>query len=185
MSALIPGLFALIQAIGVDDKCPTSNNTILFKNLTHHHSNNSRKNLNESNRLKPLFSVSIYFVLILVLLVLCFISFTFLHYSKIAKKYRKTNNINNLNTKKEKIEEEEATRILNENIKKERFKICILLVVTFIGSFLMYGYLPGLLSYSTMPYGNIYFHLSVNLSKFILFHFNSISNYFKFKNNKN
>ncbi len=50
--------------------------------------------------------------------------------------------------------------------KQKRLEINYLLFMAFFVCFVYYGYLPGLLSYSTMPYSRTVFHLSVNLSEF-------------------
>jgi hypothetical protein len=51
------------------------------------------------------------------------------------------------------------------DFKQQKFETRYLLFMAFFVCFVYYGYLPGLLSYSTMPYSRTVFHLSVNLSK--------------------
>ena len=50
--------------------------------------------------------------------------------------------------------------------KNNKIEKTILLSIIFCVSFICYGILPGLQSYSTLPYGNDVFNYSVNLSKF-------------------
>ena len=141
MSALIPGLFAIVQSIGVHEHCPSNNVT--------------NGTVGASMKLKPLFSVSVYFVLIMILLIICTLSFSLLNYSKFAKRARKPAHLGDSLTNSD------LTKIL----AGQKITMTSLFIMTFIGSFLMYGYLPGLISYSNLPYGNIFFHLSINLSK--------------------
>ena len=141
MSALIPGLFAIVQSIGVHEHCPATNHT--------------NGTVGTSTKLKPLFSVSVYFVLIMILLIICTLSFSFLNYSKYVRRARKSAHLG------ESLTQSDLTKIL----ASQKIKMISLFTMTFIGSFFMYGYLPGLISYSNLPYGNIFFHLSINLSK--------------------
>ena len=162
MSALIPGLFAIVQSIGVHEHCPATNKTFINGTFFNH----TYGTVGASTKLKPLFSVSVYFVLIMLLLVCCILSFSYLNYSKLAKSARKSNGL-----EKKQIQlgtdpvDMPPKMSLMKSLENRRLEIGSLLVMTFIGSFLMYGYLPGLVSYSNLPYGNIYFHLSLNLSK--------------------
>jgi hypothetical protein len=60
-------------------------------------------------------------------------------------------------------------REINAKIEqKNKIEQYILLTIIFFVSFICYGVLPGLQSYSTLPYGNSTFHFAVNLSNFIL-----------------
>ena len=153
LSSLIPGLFAIIQSIGVEDKCPSFNNA----------TNSSSAVQAGTHNLKPAFSVSIYFIIMLFLLFGSTSAFTYLNYSKTALRTRKTyiNRTNEINLSQINLVEEE----LAIEAPVEKKNIFTLLCLTFAGSFIQYGYLPGLLSYSTIPYGNTFFHLSINLSK--------------------
>jgi hypothetical protein len=60
-----------------------------------------------------------------------------------------------------------STRInrFDDMSNEEAFEIKILLIMVFIVTFIFYGIMPGMLSYSTIPYGIQFFHLAVNLSK--------------------
>lgn len=96
-------------------------------------------------------------------------AFTYLNYSKTARRARKhkTKISSDLNVSQiELVQGEEQARETNIHGKiNKKNSLRLLFSLAFLGSFIQYGYLPGLLSYSTIPYGNIYFHLSINLSK--------------------
>lgn len=53
----------------------------------------------------------------------------------------------------------------NPSLKNNRLEIRSLLVLIFFVTFFYYGYLPGLLSFSTIPYSPKFFNLAMNLSK--------------------
>lgn len=55
---------------------------------------------------------------------------------------------------------QQASNSISSNRKEISFLFCL----TFIISFVCYGYLPGIFSYSTIPYGIRYFHLATNIS---------------------
>jgi hypothetical protein len=59
--------------------------------------------------------------------------------------------------------EEQTSSIDQRNHRIEQF---VLLSYIALLSFTCYGVLPGLQSYSTLPYGNDIFNYSVNLSRF-------------------
>jgi hypothetical protein len=107
------------------------------------------------------------------ILVMSTIAFTLLTFSKISRNERKT-------------QEERANGLVNEadnpvyrstasdkaaldqdvNRAEELPSKAVqvtLLVVTFWVSFIAYGLLPAIQSYSTLPYGNSTFHLSINI----------------------
>ena len=59
-----------------------------------------------------------------------------------------------------------SNKISRQLSLKHKREIKALMFITFFTSFVNYGYLSSFLSYSTIPYGNTYFYLSINLSKF-------------------
>lgn len=114
----------------------------------------------QSNRRHgPKYSVSVYFLLMFSLLIISIGSFTILNFSKRAINARKTINDD---IKLSDLNNEVEIKIIQQN--KINSENRLLYLITCLGSFVNYGFMPGLLSYSTMPYGNIYFHLSINLS---------------------
>jgi hypothetical protein len=100
-----------------------------------------------------------------------------LHYSKVAKNERLKNkseknkvqpieiSVLKSNDENEKEEETKAPLVNSiEQAKKDRNEKILLYTMTILIAFLCYGTLPGLQSYSTLPYGNNVFNLAVNLS---------------------
>ena len=126
--------------------------------------------------IEPNFPVWVYFLLMSFLLCLSTVAFTMLIFTKVAKKEKLKNTIEKNKVQpieisiinKNKIDEEEETKFKAENCIKqaeeERKEKIILYTIIFWVSFICYGALPGLQSYSTLPYGNNVFNLSVNLS---------------------
>lgn len=143
----------------------------------------------------PNFSVKIYFLMMFVLLLISTSSFTFLNLSKTAGRARKQNAISNrvekrVNPAFEKSENKESicsNSTLVSDLSadgnsenkpvhtgdlsfrsysiEEKREMIILLSLIFMLSFGNYGVLPGLQTYSTLPYGNDIFNYAVNLSK--------------------
>jgi hypothetical protein len=75
-----------------------------------------------------------------------------------------------INDSKEKIIQHEtsygsSSSDISKIEKNNKLEKIILLSIIFCVSFICYGILPGLQSYSTLPYGNDVFNYSVNLSK--------------------
>ncbi len=174
LAALIPSVLSLSQGLGQNTVCynvTIDNQTVL-----------------EPERIIPNFSVSVYFILMFILLCISTISFSLLHYSNVSRSVRK-NKISDSNAvssgKKEFFSQENGSDssisadIANSNeviIKTEahmasidqrnnRVEQFVLLSYIAMLSFTCYGVLPGLQSYSTLPYGNDIFNYSVNLSK--------------------
>jgi hypothetical protein len=148
LSALIPGVLAMIQGVGSsNDNCNKTdikNNTIIdVKQI-------------------PNFSVSVYFLLMFVILMICGVSFAILNYSKIGINARK-NELNQMIALDSELNEDDIqeSQMKSKEIKRE---ILILFIITYFGSFVNYGFLPGIMSFSTLPYGPRCFHLSVNLA---------------------
>ena len=102
----------------------------------------------------------------LMLLLCSALAFSFLNFSKTAKRARKIN-LHNFDLNVSQMELVSNDEEVASKVKKDPLIIKCLMTVAFWASFIQYGFLPGLLSYSTIPYGNQFFHLSINLSKFI------------------
>lgn len=193
MSSLLPGIFAIFQNIGVKDECLAiiipKNTTLFYINMTYLHSNNNISSLIsdsinkipllKSKKLEPNYPVSVYFLIMVFLLMVSTLAFTFLHFSTTARRarkpikndqkitYRFSENQMNISQVDLILDEYNSNNEISRDtiIKKANSKeTCVLMFITFCVSFVQYGYLPGLLSYSTIPYGNKYFNLSVNLS---------------------
>lgn len=139
LSSFIPGILAIIQGVGSPDEClnvtSTDNSTTVISGV------------------KTKFSVSVYFVLMGLLICTSIISFLSINFAPYFKRMRKSNHLEeSVNSEKTK---------LNINQTKT---VKIMLFISFLGGFTNYGYLPGLMSYSTIPYGGDFMYLAVNLS---------------------
>lgn len=166
LSSLIPGVLAMIQGIDETDStvCNTPNSNDTTFNSTEYIAKSSQG---------PNFSVSVYFILMLVILMISMSAFSALHFTKIARNARK-NEMNQMiltelesNPETESPTQEQAVSQPSRQVTNN-YEINVLLVITFLGSLINYGYLPGLLTYSTLPYGNRVFHLSINLSNILM-----------------
>lgn len=129
------------------------------------------------------FSVSVYFCLMGVLICFSLASFSVVNFSKGFKKHKKIASEVN---RKEVLEMEnvevqvefefDAKRKFKDLEFKEKRDISIYMFLTFLATFINYGYLPGVLSYSTLPYGIDYLYYSINISKFKEFLFFNLKN---------
>lgn len=167
LSSLIPGLLAMAQ--GLD----TSNEHCVLLNSTKpNHSTTTLEPVVNLHR--PNFSVSVYFFLMFVLLLFSILAFTVLNFSQLAIRVRKRPTTTRFAIRDDDEDDQTtstddltSTRVLNnpKDFGEPRYEIRLLLVLTFLVTFIYYGYLPGLLSYSTMPYSPKFFNLSMNLSE--------------------
>lgn len=135
----------------------------------------------------PRFSVSLYFFFMFSLVCLSAVSFSFIHFWDRMRSNRKVGselNENGLNDKHPRVlisdvtisrkssssDSDDTTNEIDNGekckISKDKSEIAFLFFLTFIVSFVYYGYLPGIFSYSTMPYGIKYFQLATNISEF-------------------
>lgn len=163
MFALIPSVIAIIQGAGDDLGCQS-----VVKSIKKYDNFSNVYFINETSLetlpLKPIFSVKTYFLIIFVFLVMSLISFIILNSSLVKKEKNKipikidnlcVNEFENPLVHKQKI----PKLITDHNEEK-----ILLLSLNFFITFFFYGILPGVQSYSTLPYGNNIFHLSINLS---------------------
>jgi riboflavin transporter 2 len=168
---MIPSILALVQGIGENSDCV---NVTINGNTTL-----------EPVKIIPRYSVKIYFLLMFTLLFLSTIAFTLLNYTKVAKSSRRKDNINKRNENIHEITIGDNViisspiynQIQNETVEtlepqspridltqKEKYERIVLLMITFSISFIYYGVLPGIQTYSSLPYGNTALFLSINLS---------------------
>ena len=160
MAALIPSILSLIQGLGKDPGCsnftdPSTNTTSL-----------------KPNKIIPNYSVQLYFLFMFGLLCISTLAFTMLNFSTIAKRERKnasTNKRSRTISEKSDIDvspenainsqtnltltDQQKSKVSHEPISNNRLEKFVLLTIIFWVSFLAYGTLPGLQSYSTLPYG--------------------------------
>ncbi len=181
LAALIPSIISLMQGLGQTPPCHNVTSTDPITNET----------INQlvPMDIQPNFSVSLYFIFMFGLLCVSTISFTLLNFSRVAKRERKrvtiasdsgndneasisdfspkTNDKSYLEKpydRDEEIERNSSNVLRFDNASDSREKY-LLSIYIFIVSFTCYGVLPGLQSYSTLPYGNDTFNYAVNLSK--------------------
>lgn len=160
LAALIPSILSLIQGLGQDPGCsnftdPSTNTTSL-----------------KPNKIIPNYSVQLYFLFMFGLLCISTIAFTLLNFSPIAKRERRnasTNKRSRTISEKSEVDvspenainsltnltltDQSKSIVSQKPISKNQLEKFILLSIIFCVSFLAYGILPGLQSYSTLPYG--------------------------------
>jgi hypothetical protein len=144
LCSILPTILAMIQEYGIKDTSCSSNNS---------NSSNSTSHFLETN-----FSVTTYLFLMFLLILSSIVAFIILNQSHIALKHRKS--------KEEDSDQDNASlaqRQYRGNGREERY---LLYFLTYVNSFLSYGFLSGLYSYSTLPYGNFYFELTLNSLSF-------------------
>ncbi|CAF0871496.1 unnamed protein product [Brachionus calyciflorus] len=160
LSALIPGVLSIIQGIGHPEEC--------FDNNT----SNGNYTLIEE-RVKPNFSVRIYFILLSILIAICLVSFCLIHFTSLFDSLRKEQAcLGRKQSQVYNLEDPDLSTKLEDGEKTQkstpRHVIKIFMTVSFLTSFIQYGFLPGLMSYSNMPYGSNIMYLSVNLANIFL-----------------
>jgi riboflavin transporter 2 len=172
LSAMIPSMLGIIQGVGEDPGCQE-------KNVTN--GSNTTVEL-EPLPLKPRFSVMIYFLILCFLLIISTSAFSILNFSKLSRKERKMSETKMTDTADEQFDNTPYSSTTNfsksvndsgQNIgfpsvrgeKPTQAVRSTLLVIIFWVSFIAYGLLPALQSYSTLPYGNSVFHLSINIGR--------------------
>jgi hypothetical protein len=194
LSSLVPGVLGILQIRETDDLevCPsnstidTSNSTLLAEYNTSNSTFDSITNQTAPIDLelsKPRFSVSLYFFFMFSLVCLSAVSFSFIHFWDRMRSNRKVGSelkddkhprvlISDvtISRKSSSSDSDDTTNEIDSGEKckssKDKSEIAFLFFLTFIVSFVYYGYLPGIFSYSTMPYGIKYFQLATNISEF-------------------
>ena len=173
ISSLLPSFFALLQGTGDQEvKCVTNFTLSL----------NSSFNLSNAHYKEPRFSVSAYFWLLFSTLVVSFIAFLFLDFwpsfqkEKIDHQKNKQKKVKNVY---EKVDTNPFNDIEDEYLNEDKIKrgtqlkkkgstldkLFLLVAMAFV-AFTLYGFIPGLSSYSALPYGSNIMHLSVTLGTF-------------------
>ena len=138
---------------------------VFFQNIPNNeHFCKKNTSLVESINLKLNFSVSTYFGLNGLFIIAYLIAFIFIDRRRLNKKTTKlvlTELKDRNNESEEFIKQKEKTK----EFTMEKF---FLLLIIFMLCFLMYGILPGIQTFSTLPYGDLEFNLSINLGNVIL-----------------
>lgn len=184
LAAFVPGLLSLIQNFD-----PSSSSSSLstgpFNNLTN--SSNSSTSIQMPS--EPLFSVTIFFILMSMLLIISTIALYLLLNTSIGRREQQksvrikrnqmsfSKNLSNL-TKEETMICHQLDFVDNDNFHEHSFienikeavdchlnnEKLILFTCVLVISFVGYGILPSLQSYSVLPYGLHSYNLAVNLS---------------------
>jgi hypothetical protein len=156
-------MIALTQGQGEESECQNVTVTeAIFKNssMTIYENRSELQPIS----LEPIFSVSVYFIFILLITILCAVSFTLLNtlssIKNVKTSIRKTKELN-LNSEKKLLEKTTSTgqeithdtESAEETEKNDRFEQYYLYCINFAVTFVLYGILPGMQSYSTLPYG--------------------------------
>lgn len=169
-SSLVPAFIASIQGFQDEECSQTNQNKTSLSTMS--------KTIYQAK-----FSVFIYFLLIFFLLLISIISFSYLNFSNYARRARKnrfswiavefalSEDINDDTVQRDKEKQQKR------DIKEKELEIRFMFILTVIITFMYNGFLPGLISYSTIPYSNKFFHLSINL-KYILLPFSIILSMF-------
>jgi hypothetical protein len=109
-----------------------------------------------ANEIKTLinFSPSTFYMIIGGILSICSISFFLLNNLNFIKHIKKNNEKDKNLYTEQKLLEHESYSIVNNDSKITVVEKTILFTMNFLTTFVLYGILPGLASYSTLPYGN-------------------------------
>ena len=187
ISSLLPSVFALLQGMG-DDSTDTKNCPINTMNA------NTTTSIPSHSLNQPRFSVSAYFWLLFSTLVVSFLAFLILEFWPGFKKEKINYNSELKNKKndyalyKEDKEFEDYTlvnegllnrieilsngpKIIPKEEKSSDLDKFVLLGGISLVSFTLYGFLPGLSSYSALPYGPDIMHLCSTLCNLKIFNY--------------
>ena len=145
LCSMIPTILVMIQEYGTNKESCSSNNSS--------NSSNSTSHFLEAN-----FSVTTYLFLMFVLMVSSIVAFIILNHSRTVLRYRKI--------KEDDSNETLALTHLQTRSMHGNHERYLLYFITYVNSFLSYGFMSGLYSYSIIPYGNFYFELTLNTLTF-------------------
>jgi len=161
-SALIPGALALFQGVTMNSEC--HNTTVPTHHVDEftHVSTVLYKYKLTPVKLAPTFSVLIYFVVIFMFNCVSTAVFFLIDSLPFVKKhYRISRTEASVESKNEIDKVDDGQDSKTGDIFKEK---AYLLFLNFLVTFFFFGFLPGIQSFSTIPYGNMVFSLSINLS---------------------
>lgn len=149
LSLLLPSLVSLAQGVG-NNYCANVTTETTGESVMVEHTYPAK------------FSSQIFFCIMFVVMFLTSLTFLLLNNSKTVEKERK-NYLNN-NQKEPKGESDGLSKHQTNNSSITPRIYGVLLVLETIVSLFLYGVLGSIQPYSTLPYGNVAYHLSVNLS---------------------
>lgn len=149
LSGFVPSVIALVQGVGKVSSC---------KNVTTDGVITETKIYEKS-----LFSPLVFFLIIGCFMIMSTLSFLYLNYfSNLYSKYSLKSDIQNAKTH-ESSDNPKQTHDVSINISR-KFLVILLTVQAVVNSF-SNGILPGVQSYSCLPYGTETYHWSVNLNQ--------------------
>lgn len=154
LNGFISSIMALIQGVGGPPECIPNNSTDgpeFVKYIS-----------------PPLFGIELYFIIVFVILVVCTIAFILLNNLSVCKNEYAAGTIetgNKYHYDKKDDESQEHDENVPENVLNLSVFNYVFLMAAVVGlSGLGNGILPGLMSYSCLPYGNVTYHLAVTLA---------------------
>lgn len=153
LNGFLSSLLALIQGVGGPPECLANNSTdgpALIKFIP-----------------EPLFGIKIYFIFVFAILLLSTIAFILLNNLSVCKKEYAAGTIgmgNDYHYEKKDDNPEKKDNIPDDVLHLSTFNYIYLMAAVFGLSGLGNGILPGLMSYSCLPYGNVTYHFSVTLA---------------------
>lgn len=156
---LVPSTVAFLQGTGEDKGCRNVTETVTAINNLSEITYLNKTTL-ETIPSEPFFSVSTFFLIIFAILLLSNVAFIVLNKSKIVKeKESQINTIQNTHDcEKELLDNKPQADATDSSEKNSNIEKFFLYSLSFIITFFYFGILPGLQSYSTLPYG-IFFYI--------------------------
>lgn len=161
LNGFISSIVSLIQGVG-SMECNTINN-----NLTSNASMLNSIKIEDVNASEPLFGPKVYFIFVFIMLLLSTVAFLLLNVLKICKnELVVTKTLTNDGTR---LGNSNGNACDYENIPNHRemltsYNYNYLMLIVGMISIMNYGILPGIQSYSCLPYGASAYHLSTTLS---------------------
>jgi hypothetical protein len=138
LSSMIPSIAGLIQGIGKDEGC---------RNVSMNMSDKHVDFILEEIPLEPLFSVSFFYIFLMVVLIICSISFFIINYWSVSLKLRKAKleNSTELQINGESIKSDSSNKsiifqtniieaVKRPSIKEKYFLLILIVFITFIGT---------------------------------------------------
>ena len=174
LSGIIPGFIGMSQGLGEE---PTCLNVTVFANKSCSTSNCTDSSLQYKlipQYPPPRFSVQVYFIIISCLLVASLVSFCCLNYTRLRRHQVPRDNL--CQAAEEQVEEQdvppdqtivEKTFIYIIKVDKKVYstmELALYLSALGISQFALFGFLPSILPYVCLPYGNKVFNITVRLS---------------------
>jgi hypothetical protein len=165
-SALIPAVLALIQGVSTSESC--ERRVVLVKQINDKTQNTflQYQSMLKPIKLEPNFSAFNYFMLLFIINMLGTLFFVLIDNLPYVEQFSKKSTLQTDTTANE-LECEVYEQDTNLDPKAEKV---LLLAMNFLITFFFFGFMPGIQSYSTLPYGNVVYSWSINLSKSLIYY---------------